>query len=176
MKHLPFILILWTVFSTVTNAQTSRVVSGSTNFSVKFVLGTCDGTFDAPKGTAVFDENNPGKSSFNLTIDASSFQTGNKTRDKDMKSEKYFHVAKFPEIRFKSSKIEKSGNNYRASGTLIIRDVSKNVTLPFDAKKNKDGGYTLSSQFEVNRLDYQIGEKDWKLKDIVTVKIVAEIH
>ncbi|REA61348.1 YceI family protein [Dyadobacter luteus] len=176
MKHLPFILILWTVFSNITNAQTSRVVSGSTNFSVKFVLGTCDGTFDAPKGTAVFDENNPGKSSFNLTIDASSFQTGNKTRDKDMKSEKYFHVAKFPEIRFKSSKIEKSGNNYRASGTLIIRDVSKNVTLPFDAKKNKDGGYTLSSQFEVNRLDYQIGEKDWKLKDIVTVQIVAEIH
>lgn len=176
MKHFLSILILWATFSTISHAQTGRVVSGSTNFSVKFVLGTCDGTFDAPKGSAVFDESNPGKASFNLTINASSFQTGNKTRDKDMKSEKYFHVAKFPEIKFKSSKVEKSGTGYHATGTLTIRDVSKNVTLPFEAKKNKEGGYTLSSQFEVNRLDYQIGEKDWKLKDIVTVKLTAEIR
>ncbi|HEV7378179.1 MAG TPA: YceI family protein [Dyadobacter sp.] len=176
MKRFLFIPILWAMFSATIYAQTSRVISGATRFSVKFVLGTCDGTFDAPKGTAVFDENNPGKSSFNLTINASSFQTGNKSRDKDMKSEKYFDVAKFPEIKFKSSKIEKSGKGYHATGTLTIRDVSKNVTLPFDAKKSKDGGYSLTSQFEINRLDYKIGEKDWKLKDLVSVKIAAEIH
>jgi hypothetical protein len=49
------------------------------------------------------------------------------------------------------------------------------VTLPFDAKKNADGGYSLTSTFDVNRLDYKIGEKDWKLKDIVTVNLQATI-
>lgn len=156
-------------------AQTSKVISGSTNFSVKFVLGTCNGTFDAPKGGAIFDPNNLNASAFNLTVAAATFKTGNNTRDKDMKSDKYFDVAKYPEIHFKSSKVEKKDANYQAIGTLTIKDVSKTVTLPFEAKKNADGSYALSSTFDINRLDYKVGESNWKLKDVVTVTIKAVI-
>ncbi|TDE16802.1 YceI family protein [Dyadobacter psychrotolerans] len=167
-------LIMLLAFS-ASQAQTSKIISGSTNFSVKFVLGTCDGTFDAPKGTAVFDEKNISTASFNITVSAASFKTGNNSRDKDMKSEKYFFVSKYPDIHFKSSKTEKDGANYKTTGTLTIRDVSKTVTLPFEAKKKADGTYALSSVFEINRLDYKIGEKDWKLKDIVKVDLKAII-
>ncbi|WP_159472272.1 YceI family protein [Dyadobacter sp. 3J3] len=156
-------------------AQTSKVTSGSTDFSVKFVLGTCNGTFDAPKGSAIFDPNNLNASAFNLTIAANSFKTNSNGRDKDMKSDKYFDVAKYPEIRFKSSKIEKKGDKYQAIGTLTIRDVSKTVTLPFDAKKNADGSYAVSGTFDINRLDYKVGESNWKLKDVVTVTVKAVI-
>ena len=157
------------------HAQTSKVVSGSTDFSVKFILGTCNGTFDAPKGTAIFDPNNLNASAFNLTVTTNSFKTNSNARDKDMKSDKYFDVAKYPEIRFKSSKIEKKGDKYQAIGSLAIKDVSKSVTLPFEAKKNADGSYALSSTFEINRLDYNVGESNWKLKDIVTVTMKAVI-
>jgi polyisoprenoid-binding protein YceI len=150
------------------------VISGSTDFSVKFVLGTCNGTFDAPKGGAIFDPNNLNASAFNLTISANSFKTNSDKRDKDMKSDKYFNVAKYPDIHFKSSKIEKKDNKYQAIGTLTIKDVSKTVTLPFEAKKNAEG-YAVSSTFDINRLDYQIGKSDWKLKDVVTVTIKAVI-
>ena len=158
-----------------TQAQTTKIISGSTDFNVKFVLGTCNGTFDAPKGTAIFDPNNLNSSSFNLTVAANTFKTNSNGRDKDMKSEKYFDVAKYPEIRFKSSKVEKKGDKYQAIGSLTIKDVSKTVTLPFEAKKNADGTYALSSTFEINRLDYKIGESNWKLKDVVTVSIKAVI-
>ena len=92
-----------------------------------------------------------------------------------MKSDKYFWVEKYPDIHFKSSKVEKKGDKYQATGTLTMRDVSRTVTLPFDAKKNSDGSYALTSSFDINRLDYKIGEKDWKLKDIVTVNLQATI-
>jgi polyisoprenoid-binding protein YceI len=156
-------------------AQTSKVVSGSTKFSVKFILGTCNGTFDAPRGEAVFNEKSPENASFDLKIAAGTFKTNNNSRDKDLKSDKYFWVEKYPDIHFKSSKVEKKNGQYQATGTLTMRDVSKTVTLPFDAKKNADGGYSLTSTFDVNRLDYKIGEKDWKLKDIVTVNLQATI-
>lgn len=177
MKNLLTQFLFFAVLATgFANAQSKQIVSGSTNFSVKFVLGTCEGTFDAPKGSVFFNEANPPASSFNIVVTANSFKTNNKSRDKDMKSEKYFFVSKYPDIHFKSTKVEKIGNHYQATGTLTIRDVSKTATLPFEAKKNNEGGYTLSSIFEINRLDYKIGEKDWKLKDVVTVNMKANLR
>jgi len=155
--------------------QTSKIVSGSTKFKVKYVLGTCEGTFDAPKGEAVFNEKSPGNAVFNIDIAANTFKTGNSSRDKDMKSDKYFFVEQYPNINFKSSKVEKKNGKYEATGKLTIRDVTKTVTLPFEAKKNADGSYALASTFEVNRLDYNLGTKDWKLKDVVTVDLKAVI-
>lgn len=172
-------LLFWIIFLAYagnTSAQTSKIVSGSTKFSVKFILGTCNGTFDAPRGEAVFNEKSPETASFDVRIAANTFKTNNNSRDKDMKSPKYFWVEKYPDIHFKSSKVEKKGDKYQATGTLIMRDVSKTVTLPFDAKRNADGSYSLTSSFDVNRLDYKIGEKDWKLKDIVTVNLQATIR
>jgi polyisoprenoid-binding protein YceI len=156
-------------------AQTTKVVSGSTNFSVKFVLGTCEGTFDGPKGEAIFNEKSPENGSFDLNIAAKTFKTSNESRDKDMKSEKYFYVEKYPNIHFKSSGIEKKNGKYEATGKMTIRDVTKSVVLPFEAKKNADGSYALSSTFEIDRLDYKLGPKDWKLKNIVTVNLKAVI-
>ena len=55
-------LTLWIILAVFTgqvSAQTSKIVSGSTKFSVKFILGTCNGTFDAPRGEAIFNEKNP---------------------------------------------------------------------------------------------------------------------
>ena len=175
MKY-TFLSILTFLFTaSIGFSQTSKILSGSTAFSVKFILGTCNGTFDAPKGSLIFNEKNPEASSINLTIAANSFATNNNSRDKDMKSAKYFYVSKYPEIRFKSSKVEKKDGNYQTTGTMTIRDVSKTVTLPFNVKKNADGSYQLSSKFDINRLDYNIGEKDWKLKDIVTVDLTSII-
>jgi polyisoprenoid-binding protein YceI len=173
-----FQLTLWIIlaaFAGQVSAQTSKIVSGSTKFSVKFILGTCNGTFDAPRGEAVFNEKSPENASFDVKIATSTFKTNNNSRDKDLKSEKYFWVTKYPDIHFKSSKVEREGDKYQATGTLTMRDVSKTVTLPFEAKKNADGTYSLTSSFDVNRLDYKIGEKDWKLKDIVTVNLQATI-
>lgn len=171
----PAVLVAMLILAGAASAQTSKIVSGSTKFSVKFILGTCNGTFDAPRGEAVFNEKTPESSSFDVRIPAATFKTNSNGRDKDLKSEKYFWVEKYPDIHFKSAKVEKKEGKYQATGTLTMRDVSRTVTLPFEAKKNADGTYALASTFDVNRLDYKIGDKDWKLKDVVTVTLQATI-
>jgi polyisoprenoid-binding protein YceI len=174
IRQILFVLLLWTTTNYV-RAQTSTIISGSTDFSIRFVLGTCYGTFQGPKGEARFDEKHPEEAFFDITVAAATFNTNSNLRDKDMKSEKYFFVTKYPNIHFKSSKVERKDGNYIATGTLTIRDVAKKVILPFEAKKNNDGTYSLSSTFDLNRLDYHVGDKNWKLKEVVTVKLKAVI-
>jgi polyisoprenoid-binding protein YceI len=156
-------------------AQTSRVVSGKTGFSIKYWAGTCEGTFGAPQGTVKFDPNNLPASSINVTVAASSFHTGNKMRDKDVKDEKYLNAAAHPSITFRSSRITGKGTSYTAEGTLSIKGTSRKVSIPFKAEKRSDGGYNITSNFSINRLDYNVGKDGPTMKDLVSLSISAVI-
>lgn len=69
------------------------------------------------------------------TIQASSIDTGNEDRDRHVRGEEFLSSGKFPEIRFKSTKVEKtSENNYKVTGDLTIRDVTKSVVLDMKYK------------------------------------------
>jgi polyisoprenoid-binding protein YceI len=170
-----FILMGLLVQSLLLHAQTSTVVSGKTTFSIKYWAGTCDGTFDAPKGTMKFDAANPAATVIDVTIPASSFHTGNNMRDKDVKDKKYLNAASFPTISFKSSKVFFKEGTYYANGTLTIKGASKQVQLPFKATKNKDGSYAITSKFVINRLDYKVGESGTTMKNEVKLNISAVI-
>ena len=64
------------------------------------------------------------------TIKAASIDTGNENRDKNVRSDEFLNAEKFPEIKFKSTKVEKSGDtNYKITGDLTIRDITKPVVL-----------------------------------------------
>jgi polyisoprenoid-binding protein YceI len=90
---------------------------------------------------------------------ASSVNTGDDKRDGHLKSPDFFDVQKFPELTFKSTKIEKKGDGFIAYGPLTIHGVSKDVELPFTiAGTIKDGmGKThlvAQSTIIINRKDY----------------------
>jgi polyisoprenoid-binding protein YceI len=95
-------------------------------------------------------------------IKTTSINTENNDRDNHLKSDDFFNAEKFPEMKFVSKTIKKSGkNNYKITGELTIRDVTKTVTL--DAKLNgkvtdpwgntKMGWY---AQTTINRFDYNL--------------------
>ena len=165
------ILISWTS----AGAQTSNVVSGKTSFSIKYWAGTCDGSFDAPKGKMKFDPAKPDATEIDVTIAAGSFKTGNSTRDKDVKAKKYLDVSAHPQISFRSSKVINKGGTYYAEGTLTIKGVAQRASIPFKATKNGDGSYSISSSFTLNRLDFKVGESTMTMKNIVTLNISAVI-
>ena len=64
-------------------------------------------------------------------ISTPSITTDNERRDGRLKSADFFDVAKYPEITFKSTKVEKTADRYAATGLLTTKDVSKEVRLPF---------------------------------------------
>jgi polyisoprenoid-binding protein YceI len=90
------------------------------------------------KGTLELDQADWGKSSVTVTMPLAGLHSGVEKLDKDLLSEKFFDAAKFPDVTFKSTKVEKTGDQrLKVSGDLTAHGVTKPVTL--DVKLNKIG-------------------------------------
>ena len=65
-----------------------------------------------------------------LAIDAASIDTGTPQRDTHLRSADFFDAERFPELRFRSTRVEDlGGDRLRVTGDLTIRDVTRAVTL-----------------------------------------------
>src|SRR3982751_1095108 len=85
-------------------------------YNIEFSSSDANGVFKTFKGAIVFDEQNPAASKFDVTIDAASINTGNGMQNKHAKSDEWFDVAKYPQIRYTSRSFVKSGNGYQVTG------------------------------------------------------------
>jgi polyisoprenoid-binding protein YceI len=136
-------------------------VHSSAQFKVRHMLvSTVVGRFTDVSGTIWYDEKDPSKSKVEATIKTASINTDNNSRDGDLKKN-YFDVDKYPEMTFKSAKVEKRGDQWVASGPLTIKDVTKNVEIPFDvtlAQTPRGPAMGASSSFKVNRNDYHVAK------------------
>jgi polyisoprenoid-binding protein YceI len=103
-------------------------------FSVRHMLvANVRGEFAGPVGTASFDPRDLTTLRVEATIDARTINTRNPDRDKDLRSDLFFDVARYPRITFKSrSATVESPGKLKVLGDLTIRGVTKPVTLAID--------------------------------------------
>ena len=115
---------------TTTNWNIDATHSGI-NFSIRhMVVSKVRGRFARYTGTVDLDETDLTRSVVEATIDASSIETGTPQRDAHLRSPDFFDVEKYPELRFRSRRIEQLGTaRYRLVGDLTIRDVTREVSL-----------------------------------------------
>ena len=101
------------------------------NFSIRhMVVSKVRGRFGKFGGTLEVDDGDLTRSTIEVTIDASSIDTGTAQRDDHLRSADFFDVERFPELRFHGKRIEQAGrDHYRVLGDLTIRDVTREVTL-----------------------------------------------
>lgn len=99
-------------------------------FSVKHMMvSDVQGTLGRVTGTIDLDDKDVTKSKVDLSI-AIDPQTQEPKRDTHLKSPDFFDAEKFPKATFKSSKVEKAGDNkLKVTGALTLKDVTKDVTL-----------------------------------------------
>ncbi len=98
------------------------------------VISKVRGHFTKFNGVVELNEADLAQSKVTASIDASSIDTGTAQRDTHLKSADFFDVEKFPELKFHSTRIEKSGkNHYRVVGQLTMRGVTREVTLDVEA-------------------------------------------
>jgi polyisoprenoid-binding protein YceI len=134
----------------------------SANFAVRHMgISTVRGRFTEVSGTIQFDQAAPEKSSVMAVIRSSSVTTDNATRDKHLNTPDFFDTAKYPEITFQSTSVRKVGDDkYVATGNLTIRDVTKQVELPFTLAQGKGmkGEPRLGAEgsLAINRFDYHV--------------------
>ena len=70
------------------------------------------------------------KSWVEVTIDAASIDTGTAQRDTHLRSADFFDAERFPELRFRSTRVDDlGGDRLRVTGDLTIRDVARAVVL-----------------------------------------------
>src|SRR5918994_1518124 len=122
-----------------------------------------------------FGDANLAASKLEVTIDVNSLDTGDEERDTVLRDAELFNVAKFPQARFKATKITRiSTGRYEAMGTLSIRDATRNVRVPFAFRTaNEQGvlaGY-MTGRFPINRLDFGVGQGEWKATDQVANRV-----
>lgn len=109
-----------------------KVDASHTNvgFAVRHMMvSKVRGRFTGFEGTLNGDPENLTEATINFTIDASTIDTGNKDRDDHLRSADFFEVEKYPNITFKSTKIEKNDDKYNVTGDMTIRDTTKSVTF-----------------------------------------------
>ena len=100
-------------------------------FKVKhLVISTVTGKFKSFSGTAESVGDDFSNASISFAADVASIDTNQEQRDGHLKSEDFFNAEKYPQITFKGTSFTKvKGDEYKLTGNLTIKDVTKPVTL-----------------------------------------------
>lgn len=155
-------------------AQTLHPVSeqSTIQFRIKNMGINTGGTLSGLRGSIQFDEGKLSTSFFKVTVDVTSIDTRSKGRDNHIKKSDFLDVLTFPVISFQSTQITALPNQtgYQVQGMLTIKGVSKPVSFPFQAKKEKTG-YRFTGEMQINRLDFGVGESSWILSSPVAVQL-----
>lgn len=148
-----------------------------------FVVSQVQGRFNEVSGNFVLSDKIE-ESKAEVTIPVSTIDTGVKKRDDHLKSADFFDVKKFPNMTFKSKKFSGSLENFKMTGDLKIKDVTKEVTFTgkyTGSVKDSWGQERAAVQAEtkINRKDFNIMYNDMVeagpvVGDEVTIQIISE--
>lgn len=130
-------------------------------FQVKHMgLINVPGYFRDFTGTVTYDAADMKKSSVEFTTKIASVDTGAAGRNTHLQKEEFFNAEKYPDMTFKSTKIDKKGKQWMMTGDLTIRGVTKSVTFPFElvgfivGERGTRMGITAETM--VNRRDFGV--------------------
>jgi polyisoprenoid-binding protein YceI len=132
-------------------------------FSVRhFEISFVRGRFKEFNGMIRYDAADVTKSTVEFTAKTESIDTGVAGRDNHLRTADFFDAAKFPELTFKSSRIERKTNNaYVLHGDFTLKGVTKQISFPFTmtgAVKDNRGNtrFGVAAETKLNRRDYGI--------------------
>jgi polyisoprenoid-binding protein YceI len=147
-----------------TNYAATKWAIDKTHSNVKFtvthlVISEVEGYFKIFDGSMEHSKPDFSDAKINFSVDINSINTDNENRDNHLKSDDFFNAQKFPQMKFESTSFTPLGNNnYKLTGNLTIRDVTKPVTFDVTYGGIANMGTTVKSGFRakttINRFDY----------------------
>jgi polyisoprenoid-binding protein YceI len=145
----------------VTGTWTIDPVHSEVSFVVRHMMvSKVRGRFDKFEGT-IQTAQDPLQSTVTATVDLSSVNTGNETRDNHIRSEDFFHIEKHPTMTFRSTGIRPEGENFLLDGDLTLHGVTKLVTFFLEVNgfgPDPYGGVRtgFSATTEIDRNDWEV--------------------
>ena len=134
MKRLAILSGILALAAPLAMAQTSAWATDPAHSEVDFTIrhggvSNVHGRFGGVKGTLVYNDTDITKATVTVTIDTTTVNTGEPTRDTHLKTDAFFDVVKFPTAQFTSSGVVKNGSKLTVSGNLTLHGVTKPVVL-----------------------------------------------
>ncbi|HWB28658.1 MAG TPA: YceI family protein [Chitinophagaceae bacterium] len=167
---IPFLALLLLCSFTAVNLKPVDNDDAVTFVIKNFGINT-KGSLNGLKGTLKWDAANPAASQINASVDVSTLNTGIDMRDKDLKEEKYFNLAKYPTINFTSTAV--SATNI--TGNLTIKGTTKSISFPITVTPS-GSGYLFQGEFTINRRDFDVGGSSMVLSDDVKVTLKVQAN
>lgn len=145
-------------------ACAQQVVPGQSEiaFTSKQMGVPVDGKFRKFDAQVAFDPKKPETAKIAFTIDLASVSLGVAETEAEIAKPDWFDTKKFPQASFQSSAVKAAGpGKYEVAGKLTIKGASQNVVVPV-AIAQSGAATTASGAFAIKRLDFKIGDGDWK--------------
>jgi polyisoprenoid-binding protein YceI len=177
--HLSYLLVLALVCGSVALAATQWTLQPKES-KLTFVGiqagAEFEGAFQRFTADIRFDPQDLAGNRFDVKIDTASVDSRDSERDDAIKSEDLFAVNQFPTAHYLAERFTaKGGNKFTAAGKLTLRNVTREVPIEFTFEK-KDGSAWLKGSAQLQRLDFGVGQGDWKdtenVANEVTVRFV----
>ena len=166
MKRLIFLIVLTLFFTFPALGQTAtwQIDPDHSSFQFKvrhLMVSNVKGDFTKVKGAVTMDNKDISNLNVELTIDATSVNTGHAKRDEHLRAADFFDVAKYPTITFVSKKVTKNGpDRLKVTGDLtmhgVTREVAVNVEGPTQEVKDPGGNFRrgAAGTARINRKDF----------------------
>jgi polyisoprenoid-binding protein YceI len=117
-----------------------------------------------------FSPDNLAGSRLEVTVEIASLDTGDAERDDTLRGADLFAVAQFPQAHFSATQFNRTATGFEAVGKLTIRGVTRDARVPFSFRTTTENGAPagyMSGRTTVRRLDFGVGQGDWKSTDQV---------
>lgn len=132
----------------------------SVSFAIRNFVLKVHGRFSEFRGTITADPDGWQDAAVNVEISTASITTDNAKRDAHLRSPDFFAADSFPTITFRSTRIERRGEEARIYGTLTMRGVTKPVVLDghFDGIERSPQGDRVSFEAAttINRTEFGV--------------------
>jgi polyisoprenoid-binding protein YceI len=132
-------------------------------FKVKHMgLIEVPGFFRDFTGEVNFDSKDVSKSTVTFKAMTTSVDTGVSGRDNHLRTADFFDVKTYPEMTFRSTKVEKKGKGWIVTGDLTMKGVTKSVTIPFQiagwlpASERAGMKMGIAGETTINRRDFGV--------------------
>jgi polyisoprenoid-binding protein YceI len=126
-----------------------------------------------------FDADNLAASRLDVTVEVAALDTGDQERDDTLREPDLFNVAKFPQAHFAATQVTKTATGYDASGTLLLRGVTRPMHVPFTLRSATEQGRRvlyMTGKTLIKRLDFGVGQGDWKSTEWVGNEVTVNFN
>jgi polyisoprenoid-binding protein YceI len=132
------------------------------SFTSKQIGVPVDGKFKTFDAQVSFAPNRPEAARIALTIDLASVALGAADAEAELARPDWFSTKLFPQATFQSSSVKAlGGGKFDVAGKLSIKGSSREVVVPLTLSQS-DGTTVATGTFVIKRLDFRIGDGEWK--------------